>query len=104
MTWPDITYIVGVLSQFMQEPGTVHWLGVIQVLVYVKKALEMVICSLKRIQILAMVVREEIGNLLLDIAPILVEIWSRGVVKSRMLSLDLIRNLNIDLWLKLFMR
>ena len=38
MTRPDIAYIVGVLSQFMQEPRTVHWLRVIRVLVYVKKA------------------------------------------------------------------
>ena len=35
---PDIAYIVGVLSQFMQEPRIVHWLGVIRVLAYVKKA------------------------------------------------------------------
>ena len=60
---------------------TVHWLGVIRVLAYVKKALgkglvykKMVICSLKPIQILTMQVTEEIGNLLLNIAPMLGEI------------------------------
>ena len=39
VTRPNIAYIVGILSQFMQEPRTVHWLGVIRVLAYVKKAL-----------------------------------------------------------------
>ena len=64
---------------------------------------KMVICLLKSIQILAMQAIEEIGNLLLDITPMLREIWSR-VVKRRMLSLDLVLNLNIDLWLKLLVR
>ena len=37
VTRPDIAYIVGILSQFMQEPRTVHWLGVLRVLSYIKK-------------------------------------------------------------------
>ena len=61
---------------------------------------KMVICSLKSIQILAMQATKEIENLLMDFAPMLREIWSRDVVKSRMSSLDLVLNL----WLKLFVR
>ena len=34
----DIAYIVGILSQFIQKPRTVHWLEVIRVLTYVKTA------------------------------------------------------------------
>ena len=39
VTHPDITYVVSVLSQFMQEPRMVHWEGVLRILIYIKHAL-----------------------------------------------------------------
>src|SRR3954462_961932 len=36
VTRPDISFAVGLLSQFMQEPKVVHWQGVMRVLAYFK--------------------------------------------------------------------
>ena len=64
----------------------------------------MIICVLKLTQTLAIEEIEEIESLLLDIAPMLGEIWLHDAVKSRMLSLDPMLNLSIDLWLRLLVR
>ena len=34
ISWPDAAYAVGVLSQFMQNPGPAHWEGLKQVIRY----------------------------------------------------------------------
>ena len=57
----------------------------------------MIICTLKPTLTLTMQEIEEIGSLLLDIVPMLGETWLHGAVKSRMLSLDPVLNLSIDL-------
>ena len=31
---PDVAYVVGILSQFIQNPGTIHWEGVKWVINY----------------------------------------------------------------------
>ena len=36
MTRLDISYVVGLLSQFMHEPREVHWQGTLRVLAYIK--------------------------------------------------------------------
>ena len=36
VTRPDISYTVGLLSQFMYEPRKIHWQGVLRVLAYIK--------------------------------------------------------------------
>ena len=38
VTCPDITYTVGLLSQFMHAPQQIHWLATLCVLTYVKHA------------------------------------------------------------------
>ena len=38
VTRPNITYVVCVLSEFMHEPGMVHWEGALRVLAYIKCA------------------------------------------------------------------
>ena len=36
MTRPEISYAVGLLSQFMHEPREIHWQGALHVLAYIK--------------------------------------------------------------------
>jgi len=38
ITRPDISFVVGVVSQFMQNPHVDHWNVVMRILRYVKKA------------------------------------------------------------------
>jgi hypothetical protein len=37
VTRPDISFAVGLLSQFMQQPRQVHWQGILRVLAYIKR-------------------------------------------------------------------
>ena len=39
ITHPDISYVVGLLSQFLHEPQLVHWRGALRILAYIKETL-----------------------------------------------------------------
>ena len=36
ITRPDITYVVGLVSQFMHKPMEVHWKAALRILTYIK--------------------------------------------------------------------
>ena len=38
MTHPDITFAVGLVSQFMHQPREIHWQAALQILSYLKSA------------------------------------------------------------------
>ena len=40
MTRLDISYVVGLLNQFMHEPRMVHWKGALRVLAYIERTLD----------------------------------------------------------------
>ena len=82
VTRPDITFVIGVLSKFVHQPRETHWLAAIKVLSYIRVVQEkgwrtgnMGMYAFLDIQIQVILVTEEIGNLLLSIAPLLEEIW-----------------------------
>ena len=65
ITRSNISYVVGLLSQFMHEPRMVHWQWALRVLAYQERALftvRMVTCRLRLIQTVVMLVTEEIES------------------------------------------
>uniref|UniRef100_A0A2N9IFK3 Reverse transcriptase Ty1/copia-type domain-containing protein n=1 Tax=Fagus sylvatica TaxID=28930 RepID=A0A2N9IFK3_FAGSY len=99
VTHPDITYAVGVVSQYMHAPRHPHYAAIYRILHYLKGApgrgLLYKPCASLFVQVLVMLIGLVvvlIGGQFLAIVPLLV-----AVVKSIMLSLVLVLKLNIVL-------
>ena len=104
-TRPDIVFIVNRLSQFLQSPTTLHWLGAKRVLRCLKGTQDMglhikfsrdLIYKVPQIQIMLVVLTIE--DLQLDIVCILETPWSHGPQRSKMWSLGPMQSQSIVLW------
>jgi len=110
VTRPNITLVVGVLSRFMHQRRKVHWTTALRILTYIKSSprkglyiRSMNMYTFLSTLILVMLVLKVIGNLLLDIAPLLEKILWHGGVRNKM-CFNLMQSLNIELWLILLVR
>jgi hypothetical protein len=111
ITRPDITYAVGVVSQYMHAPRQPHYQAIYHILRYLKGApgrglLYKLSTSLS---VTGFSDADWAGNVLISgpllaIVPLLVVILLPGTVKNRMLLLVLVLKLNIVLWLILLSR
>ncbi|RDX62553.1 hypothetical protein CR513_59101, partial [Mucuna pruriens] len=95
ITRPDISFAVGVVSQFMQAPCVDHWAAVLCILRYIKKTpgqglVYMRIRETPIYQVIVMLIGQDlplIDDLLQVIAYLLGEMWSLGKVRSKVLLL-----------------
>ena len=90
----DITNVVSVLSQFVQEPCVVHWEGALWGLAYIKHAPRkgfyidsLIIFILRPILMLDMLRTKDNRNLLRVIAHMFEAILSLGLLENKRLSL-----------------
>ena len=110
-TRPDITYAVGVVSRYMHEPRSGHLDIVHRILTYLK-GLRVKGCGLRRVDILRWMaivtligpVVKMIEDQLLATVCLWEEIWCHGEARNRMLCLDQQQKLNIEHYLKGYVR
>ena len=105
ITRPDISFAVGVVSQFMQNPHIDHWNAVVHILRYVKRALGQGLLyedkgntQLSGYCDANWAVVPWIGDPHQVIVSSLEGILSLGRARSKLLLPGLVQRLNIDLW------
>ena len=103
---PDLSYPVGVVSQFMQNPHIDHWNAVIRILRYVKgnpgqgllyenKGSTQVVHIVMQIGLVVQLIEDLPQGIVYSLEGTLF----LGKVRNKVLLLDLVQRQNIDLWL-----